>query len=223
MSRKAILVAVVSALLVGGVGWWALFAGSGESELALSGQPSASPSGEFSIEGQWEVGSDSEVGYRVREQLARLPAKNDAVGRTNAVTGTLTVTDGVVTDLDLTADVSTLTSDESRRDNKIRTLGLESDTYPEATFTLTEPVPVPSTLTDTGIGSASVTGDLTIHGATREVTIEVELQQVNGRVEVVGSHTFEWDEFEMERPNIGGFVTVEDEATMEFKLVFEKA
>ena len=33
----------------------------------------------------------SEAGYRVREQLANLPAESDAVGRTSDVTGSITL------------------------------------------------------------------------------------------------------------------------------------
>lgn len=39
------------------------------------------------LTGTWQVVSGSEAGYRVRERLAALPAQNDAVGRTQAVTG----------------------------------------------------------------------------------------------------------------------------------------
>lgn len=37
--------------------------------------------------GVWSVGQGSVAGYRVREKLLRLPASNDAVGRTSAITG----------------------------------------------------------------------------------------------------------------------------------------
>jgi hypothetical protein len=70
---------------------------------------------------QWTVGSGSYVGYRVREQLASLPAPSDAVGRSTAVTGTASVStnaDGTVTvsAIAIKADLTQLTSDSSRRD-----------------------------------------------------------------------------------------------------------
>jgi hypothetical protein len=37
------------------------------------------------IAGTWAVSTGSEVGYRVREKLAFLPAQSDAVGRTSKV------------------------------------------------------------------------------------------------------------------------------------------
>src|SRR5664279_4254848 len=41
--------------------------------------------------GSYSVASGSQAGYRVREQLAFLPAQSDAVGRTSHVTGSATV------------------------------------------------------------------------------------------------------------------------------------
>src|SRR5882757_5343714 len=38
-----------------------------------------------SMAGTWTVAADSVAGYRVREQLANLPAESDAVGRTSQV------------------------------------------------------------------------------------------------------------------------------------------
>ena len=62
---------------------------------AAAGAASAAPStrrstwtADGSVAGTWTVTDGSEAGYRVREQLANLPAESDAVGRTSDVTGT---------------------------------------------------------------------------------------------------------------------------------------
>ena len=46
---------------------------------------------EGSLGGDWSVAAGSVAGYRVREQLANLPAESDAVGRTEDVSGSITV------------------------------------------------------------------------------------------------------------------------------------
>ena len=78
-------------------------------ETARSPAPGPSPSG-------------SEAGYRVREQLANLPAESDAIGRTSDVTGSITVVDAgdgaQLTAGDIAIDTTTIASDESRRDNR---------------------------------------------------------------------------------------------------------
>ena len=83
----------------------------------------------------------------MREKLAFLPAKNDAVGRTSDITGSAESSgegeDMTVTKASFEIDVSTLQSDEGRRDQRIRTIGIESDRFPTATFALTEPSRTP--------------------------------------------------------------------------------
>ncbi len=73
----------------------------------------------------------SVAGYRVREQLANLPAESDAVGRTDQVTGSITLeSSGSTTTLTagaLTVDTTSITSDKSQRDNRMRDEGLQTD------------------------------------------------------------------------------------------------
>ena len=53
---------------------------------------------------------------------------------------------------------------------------------------------------------------------TKSVTIPLEVRQSGSTVEAVGSLTFPWGDFGMTAPSVAGFVSVEDEATMEFDL-----
>src|SRR5256885_3153238 len=152
-NRRTLIAAVVAgALLLGvaglGVLYFVVFAGSSPAKLALS-SPTPSTSASTSPDssagaGTWTVDSGSQAGYRVREKLASLSAPSDAVGRTTAVTGTLTLTQAAsgysVTAAAFTVDVSKLTSDKSMRDQRIRRQGLESDRYPSAAFMLTSPI-----------------------------------------------------------------------------------
>ncbi len=64
-------------------------------------------------------------------------------------------------------------------------------------------------------------GDLTIHGTTRSVTVPMEARLSGARVEVAGSVTFPFSEFGMTPPSIANFVTVQDNATMEFDVVLQ--
>ncbi len=193
-----------------------------------SGSTTPSPTGAAtgSLEGTWSVAEGSEAGYRVREKLAALPATSDAVGRTTVVTGALTVTSTgsqVVADgVNVEVDVSTLESDEDRRDNRIRTSGLETDRFPTATFVSTAPVTLPAG-TDAGQPvQAEVTGNLTIHGVTKLVTIPLEVQLNGDQGQVVGSLKFPFSDFGMTPPSVGGFVSVENDATLEFKLLLAR-
>lgn len=189
-------------------------------ELRLSTQ---APQPAYAVPtGEWSVGQGSVAGYRVREKLLSLPAPNDAVGRTSAITGDFRLTgDGGVLRMErgmrIDVDVSTLKSDQDRRDEHMHTMAIESDRFPTATFVSTSDVAVPA---EDGQATTEVQGDLTLHGVTRPVTVAVQAQQAAGRIEVVGSLTFTWDQFDMKRPNMS-YVTVESDPTLEFQLFFD--
>ncbi|MBI3746318.1 MAG: YceI family protein [Chloroflexi bacterium] len=183
----------------------------------------ATPAG---LAGTWTIGDGSVVGYRVREQLGGVSALSDAVGRTIAITGTATLAataDSVrVTAASFQADLTQLTSDDARRDNRIRSIGLESARYPTSTFTLTTPLDVPAS----GLGGAAVdvalAGDLTIHGVTKSVTIAGQARLNGDRIQIAASLTFPFSDFGMTPPSIGGFVSVQDTATLEVLLSLAK-
>jgi polyisoprenoid-binding protein YceI len=174
------------------------------------------------LAGTWTTADGSIAGYRVREKLAQLPAKSDAVGRTSDVKGTVTI-DGsgdafTASAADITVDVTTLASDSDRRDSQIKRRGLETDTYPTATFKLTQPVAIPADALSGSAVTLQATGDMTIHGVTKSVTIPLQTQVNGSKLEIVGSLTFPMSDFGMEPPTIAGIVDVESNATLEFQL-----
>jgi polyisoprenoid-binding protein YceI len=178
------------------------------------------------LAGTWTAAQSSIAGYRVREKLAQLPAKSDAVGRTHDVKGSVTI-EGTgdaftASAADLTVDVTTLVSDSDRRDNQITHRGLETSTYPTATFKLTQPVAIPVEALAGSPVTVQATGDMTIHGVTKSVTIPLQTQVNGSQLEVVGSLTFPMSDFGMEPPTIGGIVDVEPNATLEFQLFLAK-
>lgn len=180
-----------------------------------------------SLAGDWRVDPGSIVGYRVREKLGPVTAETDAVGRTEDVAGSATIVAAgesvQVTTATFEADVSTLASDDGRRDNRIRSIGLESSSFPTASFVLTVPVDVPPDALTGATVDVILTGDLTIHGVTKSEAIPAQARLVDGAIEVVGSITFPFSDFGMTPPTIGGFVTVADDATLEFRIVLGEA
>ena len=169
----------------------------------------------------------SVAGYRVREQLANLPAESDAVGRTDQVTGSITLeSSGSTTTLTagaLTVDTTSITSDKSQRDNRMRDEGLQTDQFPTATFTLTKPVEIPAEALAGTASDVTLTGDLTLHGVTKSVEIPAKAQLVNGTIQVAGSLTFPLSDYSITAPNIGGFiVSIADTGTLEFLVNFTK-
>jgi polyisoprenoid-binding protein YceI len=193
------------------------------SAAASSGEP-VSATG---VAGTWNVASGSQAGYRVRERLANLSAESDAVGRTENVTGSITVEangDGArLTGGTLTVDTTTITSDENRRDNRLRSEGLQTDQYPKATFTVTQPVDVPASALAGTATDITLTGDLTLHGVTKSVQIPAQAQLVGDTMQVAGSLAFPLSDFQISPPNVGGFIlSISDQGTLEFLVSFSK-
>ena len=179
------------------------------------------------LAGSWGIADGSVVGYRVREQLGGVSAMTDAVGRTSAVTGTATLEasgDSVtVTAASFEADLTQLASDDGRRDNRIRSIGLQSNDFPTATFVLSDAVDVPAEALIGAAVDVTLTGDLTIHGVTKRVSIPGQAQLNGDRIEIVGSLTFPFSDFGMVPPSIGTFVQVEGDATLEVLVSLAKA
>jgi polyisoprenoid-binding protein YceI len=191
------------------------------SPAASQGAASPAPATDTGVAGEWQVGAESLAGYRVREQLANLSAESDAIGRTSDMTGSITVEaagDGArLTAGTLNVDTTTITSDESRRDNRLRAEGLQTDQFPTATFVVTHTVDVPAAALAGTATDITLVGDLTLHGVTKSVEIPAQAQLSDGRIQVAGSLTFALADFDITAPNIGGFIiSIADEGTLEF-------
>jgi polyisoprenoid-binding protein YceI len=213
MRRALILVPVLGLLLVGGA--FAFFMLRGGDAPPPPALPPAD--GPVVVEGdvtEYEVAPAEEnfVGYRVREEFASFGVK-DAVGRTGDVEGRAEITD-VISSAEFEADLTTLASDDGRRDNALRDRAIETARFPTARFRLTAPA---------ALGRATAEGDLTLHGETRPIRVRLESQLSDDGVELAGSARIDFADFGIEPPSVAGFVTVEDGGTLEFLLLLAPA
>ena len=179
------------------------------------------------VAGTWTVASGSQAGYRVRERLATLSAESDAVGRTTNITGSITIeSDGATTALTagtMIVDTTTIASDEGRRDNRMRSEGLQTDSFPTASFTITRSVEIPEAALAGTASDLTLEGDLTLHGVTRTVSIPAQARLLNGTIEVAGSISFPLAHFDIVTPNVGGFIiSIADDGVLEFQVNFTK-
>ena len=232
-SRRGALILLGGAVvvLVGGFAlvYFVLFPTSSPKRFTLtspttgtSAEAPAAASGGSGFAGTWTIAQGSQAGYRVREKLAFLPAQSDAVGRTSAITGAATLSEAgktvKVTAASFKVDVSQLTSDKSMRDQRIRSIGLQSDQFPTATFKLSKPVTLPASAASGTVAKVSATGVFNIHGTSKQETVPLAMRLSSSGIEAVGAITFPWSEFNMTAPSVAGFVNVTDKATMEFDL-----
>jgi polyisoprenoid-binding protein YceI len=196
----------------------------GDSDSGASTGGAASLAGEWVVDtsvGSFDDFSGTWAGYRFDEELASIGAST-AVGRTPDVTGTMTVTEDGVTAAEVEVDMTSLESDESFRDDALRTRGLESNEYPTATFVLTEPVAFPEGLAEGETVDATATGELTLHGVTDEVTIELQAEIDGDRAVVVGQAPVALEDFDIDPPTGARVLSVDEEGEFEFQVFFTR-
>lgn len=205
---------------------------AGEATGAPSAAASADPatgggaaSGE-GLDGPWttdpSIGSFSDfsssfVGYRVQETLASVGA-TEAVGRTPDVTGGITIDGTSITAAEFTADLTTLRSDNGRRDGQLQRQALETSTFPTATFMLTSPIELGSVPADGETVEVTAIGDLTLHGVTKAVEIPLQARLSGDLITVAGSLPIVFADFGMDTPQAMIVLSVEDHGTMELQL-----
>jgi polyisoprenoid-binding protein YceI len=187
-----------------------------ETPAATASAEAAGPAG---LDGTWTVDgsigsfddfSGSFVGYRVQEELVGVGAAT-AVGRTPDVTGSLSLEGATITEASFEADLTTLQSDSGMRDGQLGRQGLETDTYPTASFVLGETI------------QATAVGDLTVHGVTQRVEIPLEARLADGVVTVVGTLPIAFGDYGMTAPESMRVLSIDENGTMEFQLHFTQA
>ena len=222
---------VVVLLLAGGgfAIWYFVFRDTAPPRAALverdTDEESALP-GE-SPDGAWEISPGTEaapvfVGYRIQELFGGDTIKRTAAGRTEVVTGAMTVDGDTVTAVDVVADVQQLQSDQDRRDNYIADNALQTNQFPEATFALTEPIELRTRPTVGESIATTAIGELTLHGVTREVEVEIEAAWTGDVIDVAGHAPIVLGDYDIDAPDTP-IVSVDGDGEMEFQLVFTRA
>jgi polyisoprenoid-binding protein YceI len=177
------------------------------------------------LAGEWMLvqGGSSFTGYRVDQQVAGIGTET-VVGRTERVEGSLNFDGMAIQSAEVVVDMTALRSDESLRDNVLRGDAIETADFPEASFVLTSPIVVNELPVEGRPVNQTVAGDLTLHGVTRPVEIDLQGVLRNGRLVVVGSEEIEFSDYDISPPRgPASVLSVEDHGIVELQLVFEKA
>ena len=239
MTRNRIVIIAVLVIALAGAAFATtqIFLSDAPEEVDLSSATDEpSTDGEpASFEGTWTVDKESGefdydaerftsswAGYRVDEELAGIGA-NTAVGRTPNVDGTLTIAGNQITDVSITVDMTTLESDNDMRDNAIGRRGLETERFPTATFKLTQPITVEDEPAEGEAIEVQATGDLTLHGVTKSVTIPIEARRSARRITVASNFDVALADYNMERPTTARVLSVSETGTIEMQLHFVKS
>lgn len=175
------------------------------------------------------VSDQSEARYRVREQLAQVSLPSDAIGKTNAISGSIVgKPDGTILSdqSKFTVDMRTLQSDRSQRDNFLRGQILQTSKYPTATFVPTGATGLPATFPPTGPVSFKLTGDMTILDTTKPLTWDVKCDAPSGGGSQGVCHattSFKFEDFGIPQPRVPVVLSVVDNITLELDLTLQRA
>jgi polyisoprenoid-binding protein YceI len=172
---------------------------------------------------------NSEARYRVREQLANRDLPNDAIGKTKAISGSISVkADGTIDTASskLVVDLSTLQSDVSMRDNFVRRNVLQTSQFQNATFVPTQVSGLSWPLPQSGPVTFQLTGDLTIRDVTKQVTWDVtgEIQDSQtGKASGSAKTSFTFADFNLNQPRVPSVLSIADTITLEVDVVLQPA
>lgn len=233
MIKKVIGLVVVVVLVVGAAFWWFVIRPEPEPELTLDGggDTAQTTTGTVpeTLDGTWVVveGDETTAGFRIDESFGGA-VDHTAVGRSDVVSGTIEVAGSEISAADFTVDLTAIEfSDDppglsvANRANAMRNRGLQTSTFPESSFELTEPIDLGGVPAENETITASVTGNLTLHGVTNEVTFEVEAKLVGDTIRVVTKDPVPivLADYDIEKPTGGPVASIADEGSFEFLLV----
>ncbi|MEO8632031.1 MAG: YceI family protein [Chloroflexota bacterium] len=175
----------------------------------------------------WTVDASSKATIRVREQLARLPAPNDAIITITGAQGSFTLNpDGTfAAGSKISLDMTTVATDDRQRTDSIRRDPLEVTRFRTSELAPTKTVGLALPLARSGDIAFQLIGDLTLHGVTKSVTFDVKATRADGKLTATATATPSWKfaDFGMEPPTTFSVLSIVDEIRMEFALVANEA
>ena len=175
----------------------------------------------------WTVDASSKATIRVREQLARLPAPNDAIITITGAQGSFTLNpDGTfASGSKISLNMTTVTTEDRQRTDSIRRDPLEVTRFRTADLAPTKTVGLALPLARSGDIAFQLIGDLTLHGVTKSVTFDVKATRADGRLTATATATPSWKfgDFGMQAPSSFSVLSIVDEIRMEFALVANEA
>jgi polyisoprenoid-binding protein YceI len=189
---------------------------NGTAQASIETASAFSPDAEVRLD---VLPAGNEVRYRVREQLVGLDLPNDAVGRTNAVTGGISLDQSgtvIASESEFVIQVADLTSDKERRDGYLRRRTLVTDSNPTVVLRpialrgLTLPLPAAGTRT------FDLVGDLTIKGVIRPTTWRVNATFAGDTVSGTASTAFTFSDFLLDQPKVRVVLSVADTIGLEY-------
>ena len=179
----------------------------------------AASKSEFALAGVWSVAQPSTAGYRVKEVL--FGQSTEGVGRTTDVTGSITIDNNEITEGSISVDLTSLKSDEDRRDGQVQNRLLQTAQFPTAMFTVKDPVALPDVPAVGATATLDLAGTLNLHGVDKQVTIPLAVKRTETGFALTGVTTIAFADYKIEDPS-NPAVKTEDHGLLELAMTFAK-
>jgi polyisoprenoid-binding protein YceI len=148
------------------------------------------------LNGAWNVAPESVAGFRVRQSAVGV--SNDTVGRTNAVTGTLTVSDNQVSSATFRLDLTTIKVGGKPQPQLATSLGTQRN--PIATFTLAQPTTLSPAPASGETAKGTATGQLAMNGTSHLVTFTISYRRVGASLLIAGTTPIAFSDWGIKGP-----------------------
>jgi polyisoprenoid-binding protein YceI len=195
----------------------------------ITATESASTSTESDIVFLSIVGSESQACYLATEiflenNMMGLPAGfNGAVGISQTISGDVALDRSNVANSqigDITINISEFKSDNARRDGFIRQNFLQSNKYPFATLTNATVSGLPTAAYEEGTTLAfQIKGTLNVHDTDRDTTFNATGTFKEGTLVIQAITDLKMSDFNIQTPNIGGLLKVDDAIRLVINIV----
>ncbi len=185
---------------------------------------SASAATTATTTGTWTVGATSKATVRVRVQLVGVNLPSDAVLAATGATGTFVLKDDGTfsSDSKITFDLTTLASDNRNRDDFVKMDTLQTRQFPKAEFVPTKTSGLVLPMPASGDFTFKLTGLMTLHGKTKEVTFDVSAKRSGNELTATATAAPAWKfaNFGMSAPSVPfRVVSIVDEIRVTVDLV----
>ena len=217
ITRTLLAVVVVVVVVTGGSWVFAQVRATPQPAPLVLSTPTAVPSNDpdvpLDLDGVWKVSEGSQAGYRIGETRGE---SAQVVGRTEDVTGSVTITGTDLTATTVVVQTATIATDQASRDAFFRR-ALDTSTYPEARFEFAGSIDVAALSSATEPVAVEVPGTLTIRDTSLEVTASLQVQRTESGLEAVGDIGIGLSDLGIIAPT-GTFVTIDDLGSVEFRI-----
>jgi polyisoprenoid-binding protein YceI len=168
--------------------------------LTLPPGPVSRPAGQLG--GRWDVGAGSVAGFRV--QQSALGFSNYVGGQTRSVSGTIVITGTTVTAASFRINLTTIEVSGKKQPQLAASLGTRD--HPVASFTLREPVPLGQRFAAGYTVTATASGQLTMNGSSRPVTVTLVARRAGQQLQTAGSIPVTFSRWDIAQPAGAGLL-----------------